>query len=399
MTRLLFLLVLLTLPGLAQSRVVNNPEGGAMALTDYPGMTPEQALAASLRSVQQVFLDKPRVSTLLRQTQDGTLAMFFEVQAKNEDQRMRRGLILVAPGCRAAVLVDYPERFGRTGNQMLKALFGGPGGVAQSNQLIPTTFPDGSATMSLLPGWQVVQSEMGQGLVRGPNGEVMTMYCVYWMSDPGAALGAYPVASRYDLADAWLKGMTVRCQRTGSPVPSMQITGQNPQGTYTDVDGFIDLHDGVGVRVLKAHLKILDLGSGVWTVSATSVAIPQALAAQEMPAVLTMIPTYRENAAVINAQAQQKHQAQVDWFANQQAGYRAQQAAGQAYVDGYWARQDSQARSAQAFSNYILDNTVITDAQGRHGTFSNLAADALVQAYPGQFQVVNSADFLKSVDY
>lgn len=400
MTRFLVILMLLTLPGLAQqSKVINNPGGGAMALTDYPGMTPGQALTASIQSVQRVFKDKPRLGTLLRQTGDGTLAMFFEVNAKNDDQRPRRGLILVAPGCRAAVLVDYPERFGRTGNQMLQALFGGATAQPASHQLIPTTFPDGSASMSLLPGWQVEYSDMGQGLVRGPHGEIMTVYMVYTMADPGAGLGAYPIASRHDLADAWMRGMTARCQRTGRPVPTMQIASQDPHGNYTNLEGMIDLHDGVGPRVLKAHLKILDLGSGIWSISATTVGIPQALAAQEMAAVLTMIPTYRENAAVINAQAQQKHQAQLDWFANQQAGYRAQQAAGQAYVDGYWARQDSQARSAQAFSNYILDNTAITDGQGRHGTFSNAAADALVQAFPGQFQVVNSADYLKSVDY
>lgn len=400
MTRLLLILLLLTLPGLAQTKVINNPGGGAMALTDYPGMSPDQALIASIQSVQQVFKDKPRLGTLLRQTNDGTLAMFFEVHAKNEDQRPRRGLILVAPGCRAAILVDYPERFSQSGNQMLKSLYGGPGAVQpQGNQLIPTTFPDGSASMSLLPGWRVVHSDMGQGILAGPNGEVMTVYLVYWMADPGAGLGAYPYASRNDLADAWMRGMAARCQRTGSPVPTMQITNQVPHPNYTDLEGFIDLHDGVGTRVLKAHLKILDLGSGIWTVSATSVGIPQALAAQEMPAILTMVPTYRENAAVINAQAQQKHQAQLDWFSAQQAGYRAQQATGQAYVDGYWSRQDSQARSAQSFSNYILDNTVITDGQGRHGTFSNAAADALVQAYPGQFQVVNTADYLKSVDY
>lgn len=398
MAKFILILLLLTLPGLAQPRVINNPGGGAMALMDYPGMSSEQALVATIKQVQQVFRDKPRLGTLLKQSNDGTLAMFFEVNAKNDDQRPRRGLILVAPGCRSAVLVDYPERFSQTGNQMLKALFGGPATMQSSEQLIPTTFPDGSASMSLLPGWSVLYSDMGQGMLRGPNAEIMTVYMVYWLADPGAALGAYPYASRNDLADAWQRAIAARCQKTGNPMPDMQITNQVPHGNYTDMEGFIDLKDGVGVRVMKANVKILDLGSGVWTISVTSVGIPQALA-QEMPAVLSMLPTYRENAAVINAQAARKHQSQLDWFAAQQAGYRAQQAAGQAQVDGYWARQDSQSRSAQAFSNYILDRTVVSDGQGNHGTFSNSAADALVQAYPGQFQVVNSADYLKSIDY
>lgn len=398
MIRLFLFLLLLALPGLAQTKIINNPDGGAMALTDYPGMTPNQALIASIKSVQQVFHDQPRLGTLLRQTNDGTLAMFFEVTANNDDRRPRRGLILVAPGCRAAVLVDYPERFSRTGNQMLTALFGGNTGLQPSQQLIPTNFPDGSASMSLLPGWYVEYSDMGQGILRGPNGEVMTVYLVYWMSDPGAALGAYTVASRNDLADAWLRAMAARCQRTGNPMPTMQFSSVVPHGNYTDLEGTCDLHDGVGLRVMKASVKILDLGSGVWTIAATSIGLPQAVA-HEMPACLAMLTTYRENAEVIGALSRKKNQAQWDWFAAQQAGYRAQQAAGQAYVDGYWARQDSQARSAQAFSNYILDNTVVTDGQGRHGTFSNAAADALVQAYPGQFQVVNTADYLKGVDY
>ena len=38
-------------------------DGGAMALTDYPGMTPDQALVASIKVVQQTFADKPRLSS------------------------------------------------------------------------------------------------------------------------------------------------------------------------------------------------------------------------------------------------------------------------------------------------------------------------------------------------
>jgi len=83
----------------------------------------------------------------------------------------------------------------------------------------------------------------------------------------------------------------------------------------------------------------------------------------------------------------------------------AVQAANDAQHAGYWAQQDSNARNGQAFSNYLLDQTVIQDnnmyGNGTigHGTVWNSTADALVKANPNRYEIVNAPNFWKGWDY
>ena len=87
------------------------------------------------------------------------------------------------------------------------------------------------------------------------------------------------------------------------------------------------------------------------------------------------------------------------------ARYAATDAANDAQHAGYWAQQDSNARRGQAFSNYLLDQTVIQDnnryGNGTvgHGTAWNSTADALVRSNPGRYEIVQTPNFWKGVDY
>jgi hypothetical protein len=66
--------------------------------------------------------------------------------------------------------------------------------------------------------------------------------------------------------------------------------------------------------------------------------------------------------------------------------------------------QDASARNTQAFSNYLLDQTVVQDnmyGSGTigHGTLWNTAADALVKADPRRFEYVDKPNFWRGTDY
>jgi hypothetical protein len=64
------------------------------------------------------------------------------------------------------------------------------------------------------------------------------------------------------------------------------------------------------------------------------------------------------------------------------------------------ARWDAQDKSNQAFSNYLLDQTVIQDnLKGTHSTEWNQTADALVKSDPQRYQYVDTPNFWKGVDY
>jgi hypothetical protein len=61
---------------------------------------------------------------------------------------------------------------------------------------------------------------------------------------------------------------------------------------------------------------------------------------------------------------------------------------------------DSSARSTQATTNYLLNQTVVSDgALGAHGTVSDDVANALIRAYPDRYQAVSSGSYVQGIDY
>jgi hypothetical protein len=63
-------------------------------------------------------------------------------------------------------------------------------------------------------------------------------------------------------------------------------------------------------------------------------------------------------------------------------------------------RWDSQDKRNQAFSNYLLDQTVIQDNQNNaQGTLWNQDADALVRSNPQRYESVNAPNYWKGIDY
>ena len=128
--------------------------------------------------------------------------------------------------------------------------------------------------------------------------------------------------------------------------------------------------------------------------------------------------TYQPNVQVINQQIaallkqkQQSDQQTLAWgqqYANQikQIGCagdgadECHRAANDAQHAGYWAQQDANAKNGQAFSNYLLDQTVIQDDnRNAHGTVWNQTADALVRSNPNRFTIVQTPNFWKGIDY
>ena len=61
---------------------------------------------------------------------------------------------------------------------------------------------------------------------------------------------------------------------------------------------------------------------------------------------------------------------------------------------------DASARSTQGTTNYLLNQTVISDgALGAHGTVSDDVANALINAYPDRFQAVSPGGYVRGIDY
>jgi hypothetical protein len=145
---------------------------------------------------------------------------------------------------------------------------------------------------------------------------------------------------------------------------------------------------------------------------------PLAVVDKDKDLFAAILKTYQPNLQVINQQIgallkqkQQSDQQTLAWgqqYSNQikqigaqaTARMNATEAANDAQHAGYWAQQDANAKNGQAFSNYLLDQTVIQDAnRNAHGTVWNQTADALVRSNPNRFSIVQTPNFWKGIDY
>ena len=57
-------------------------------------------------------------------------------------------------------------------------------------------------------------------------------------------------------------------------------------------------------------------------------------------------------------------------------------------------------RNGQGFSNYLLDQSVVqNDQNSTHATEWNSQADAMVKSNPNRYEIVNTPNYWKGVDY
>ena len=137
--------------------------------------------------------------------------------------------------------------------------------------------------------------------------------------------------------------------------------------------------------------------------------IPPNLADRERATVGAILASFQPNQAVIDQQSNaMAAPAIAQIHAIGQAAMQRAQADSAAHdqQNRTWeAGQDSQDRRNQAFSNYLLDQTVIQDnnmdGNGTigHGTVWNSTADALVRADPNRYEIVNTPNFWRGSDF
>jgi len=137
--------------------------------------------------------------------------------------------------------------------------------------------------------------------------------------------------------------------------------------------------------------------------------IPPSLADKERATVGAILASFQPNQSVID---QQSHAMAAPAIAQVHAIGDAAMKRAQADSVAHdqqnrdWEnRQDGQDKRNQAFSNYLLDQTVIQDnimyGNGTvgHGTAWTSTANALVKADPDRYEIVNTPNFWKGVDY
>jgi hypothetical protein len=361
----------------------------------------------------------------------------------------------------AGLVSDSADRFNQTVNPMLQQLFGvwHPGGTAAASPAsgspgqAPTqgsasssplplhrvAAPDNSVALSVPVGWTVnPNSGRGAIIVMGTNGEqiglgmnrggidptnpfrVRMAQQHYSLIPPGTVVYAFrgDVTKEFtDLLQAWRKAGGQGPARI--QVDSIQPMPTNPGNHCAQASGQMD-PDGRGMQAFRTSICASDptRDYGSYSIMVNHSLFPLAVVDKDKDLFAAILKTYQPNLQVINQQIgallkqkQQSDQQTLAWgqqYSNQikqigaqaTARMNATEAANDAQHAGYWAQQDANAKNGQAFSNYLLDQTVIQDAnRNAHGTVWNQTADALVRSNPNRFSIVQTPNFWKGIDY
>ncbi|MGD0514572.1 MAG: hypothetical protein ABSA29_14840 [Terriglobales bacterium] len=437
-------LVLLSLCASAHAqdslKTIDNPGGGEIVYGPVTGQTSMQgAMGAVLRDIHSRFGERPQIGRFFQAGGTDSVATFFTVTAKSQGGKHIAGMVIVSMPSgtppAGAIVYDDAQRFGTTANPMLKKLnevwhpesaksapssSGTPAQAAAVPPLQQTPFPDGSGSIGLPAGWQITSAGKGTVNAVGPNSESIHFGLYFPILDPrspqtqmslrsGRPLPgmytAYP--SGGDLVQAFLAVIQQVHQKQHAAMPTINITSSKKMPTsQTETDSVlltadIDSHDGKGIMASSLLVSALrPITGGTWAITVNQGSLPKRLADQEWPTISAIASSWRLNGAVIQAQTQAEIGRIKQIGANAKAQADAAHAAEDAHNASVEARWDSQARSNQNFSNYLLDQTVVQDNNtGGHATVWNQYADSLVKNDPNRYQYVQTPDFLKGIDY
>ncbi len=439
---------------------ISDPNGGRIMYGPVEGQTTEAgAMASVLRQIHSNWGEEPQVGKFFRVRNTDSIATFITGTNHSLGDLQLAGLVIVSQispqHVEAALLVDNVQHFGGNINNMLGELFqqwhpagavdaanggstgGPPAGLANANPgtadgaaaaLHKYMLPDGSASALMPDGWQVTPAS-GKGTIffQGPNGEMVTLGFTMRplnSNDPRVrrtmqfAAGAgrntmygqslyYPYGG--DLGKTFVDLVQMLRAKRGMQPATIQVSSQTSlpaaagwQRIY--MTGVSDAHDGVGPREFQDVITCAPPGPvGGFMIYADEAAIPVRLADQERQTALAMISSFSVNEGVVSAQASAIAAPEIARIheigrraAAQAASAHAMEDAHNAAVERHW---DSMDKQSQSFSNYLLDQSVITDNQGNHATVWNSTADAMVRSNPSRYEYVNTLNLKKGVDY
>jgi len=437
--------------------IVDNPGGGQYVYGPIQaGASERTVIVDMLGRIHRKFGESPRVGRVLRNKTGESLAAFWDTRTGAPGGGPVSGMIILSepsgrPGT-AAVLYDMSTRFATTAGQMLHRLNGVVGGSAapspatgspagspvstapsapagsangSAEPLQFNPFPDGTGSVGLPAGWHIVEAAHGGAIARGPRGEQVVLSRTFNAVDPRSPAGQQMirtmglpgsmVAIEYgsDPTQAYLSAVNQMAQKQHRQPPALNVTSagqqKGPDGyPFTVLNGDVDLHDGEGVRDIMVHEYVMGQPDqlGNWGLVVFSFIVPKGEMPRYQATMNAIRYSFRQNGQAMQGQDQAA-------LARQKAAFDASQALNQARNQAFDAHMksldqasadraaagDAQGKRNQAFDNYLLDRTAITDTRtGEQGTVSNAYAQSLMH-YDSHFQEVPTEDLLKGVTW
>jgi hypothetical protein len=450
--------------------MINAPQGGKIVYGSVAGVTTQAAaMAKMLSTVHNNCGEKPQIGKVFQFTGTNSVGVFFTVTDHPDGNLPLAGMVIAtATGpnqAEAAMIYDRAAQFGQTVNPMLQQLSSvwHPGGTptagggtpgagpasatpdgngATTPSMRQVSLPDGTATLSLPAGWNVVpnQSAMGQTTVNGPQGELLGLNYGYNAEDTNNPSvqnmmrrglkfqNTIYSPSNTDLTKSFADlFQQIRAVVGQGPAPMKVDSVQAPsgsQGQCVSATGQLN-PDGTGMRQMEMLLcRSTPNQNGMYTLILTKCLLPLGATDQQRATANAIMASYKADMqraqAIANAQSApiiaqmqqtyQAHQQALMSFTQQQianihqigadatARYNATEAANSAEQSSWEAGQNANARNDQGFSNYLLDQSVVqNNSTGTHTTNWNSAADAMVKS--GKYSYVSNSNYIPGTDY
>jgi hypothetical protein len=432
-------------PAEAGLKFINNPGGGQIFYGVLANeSTMNGAMIVMLRSVHGYFGVRPEIGQFFQAKGSDSIATFFTLNAKTQNGGAKAisGLVIVSmpPGSKPSggALFDDAAHFSKTQPVMMKTLnqawhiaaasdakpAAAPAANGSAQPLHTATGGDRSASIGLPAGWQITDVIGGSLRASGPNGEIVFLGQLYqqiydprnpqtqrMLNSPVLARSphmVYPYGG--DPFQAYAAVTNQLRQNNHLPPADFKLIHSQPQtpGQF-EAQAILaimelDLHDGKGPRTGSVRIGISKLnGLPTWSMSISGSHAPKTVADQDAAATIrAMVATYTQDGAVIARETQ----ATINNI--HAIGQRAAQQAADAdsrrvaNSNAYDQHMDNIDRSSKAFQNYQFDSSQLQVTDGSsaaRGTVSNSTAAALVQADPTHFQIIQSQNFIKGVDY
>lgn len=405
-------------------KTIKNPQGGMIFYGQVDGQTTEAgAMGKVLRSLQKQYGDRPEVGRVFKVRDTNSFAVFFTLVKRNQGDVKVAGMLIAsrfAPNhIEAALVTDDATRFGSTVNPMLSKLFSvwhPPGREAPSSAstegrrsapaapLHQVVLPDRSASVGLPAGWKIISRISGGGTIVaiGPRKELVQLNASFFAlnsNDPRVQRTRrlnqkygyrdteiyYPYGGNLAKTFVDIYNLSNR-QQNLSPV-SFNISNAEPlpaarSQRCAHLTGTATPDQAGGQGVLEVYYCITPPSSaGSWLSSAFITTVPSRVADEERATVRAIVQSFRVDMNAVNRQAAEIAQPTIDAInafgaaALRQGAERS--AANERYNRAWEKGQDSQARHNKAFSNYLLDQSVVRDnQQNAHGTAWNKTADS-----------------------
>ena len=372
-------------PGYA---VVNVTEFGRAVSAQKRGVASvPMALQATLRDLTAYFGTRPTVKGAyedVRDHQSGNAVFFADVGGQ-----ATKGFIFCKigrAGASVAVIYGRPDMPPAEWNRLGSAPGQAGASPAGSSASLPTPahaalkeyrFPDGSGSIGLAEGWHSNSPSCIKGFaIEGPADQLITDGLPYSVVTPDSPIRTArsplvaPITTPFEAFKILAPQLSRMSASRGGPTITVddlvERIGPAPGGTAMSVVSFAlteSRPDGQRHYKALALVRVMPLSRTGWLLTLSILRAQAATFDRDLPLMMQMSRSLRENAQVVAQKSRQQANAQQQWFAGQQQRFRQQQQSFDNYLNAQERASNGRMRQADDFDEAIRGYRTVEDTR------------------------------------